>query len=201
MNWPMRTPRRRFGPGFAATLETAGVRQAWAFDEGRFGLRVGLRRRWCPRGVRPPWLVHDRYEWLWLYAAVEPATGRSFFLLLPRVTKEWFARFLAAFAQEVAGDRVGLVLDGSGSHRAAIPWPDDVVPLPLPRYSPELNPAEQIFRVLRPKLSNRIFATLAELEASITEHLRPYWEQLAVTQRLTAYPWWTAATATMSSSP
>ncbi len=175
--------------------------QVWAFDEGRFGLRVGLRKRWCPCGVRPPWLVHDRYEWLWLYAAVEPATGKAFFLLLPRVTKEWFGRFLERFAQEVGDARVGLVLDGSGSHRAAIPWPDQIVPLLLPRYSPELNPAEQLFRVLRPKLANHIFATLTELETTITAHLQPYWEQPALVQQLTGYPWWIATVNTMSSSP
>lgn len=173
----------------------------WAFDEGRFGLRVGLRKRWCPRGVRPPWLVHDRYEWLWLYAAVEPATGQAFFLLLPRVTKEWFGQFLETFGHLVAGARVGLVLDGSGSHRAAIAWPEHVVPLPLPRYSPELNPAEQLFRVLRPKLANRIFETLAELEATITDLLRPYWDQPSTVQQLTGYPWWTAALNTMSHAP
>ena len=179
-------------------MSRARTTQVWAFDEGRFGLRVGLRKRWCPRGVRPPWRVHDRYEWRWLYAAVEPATGRSFFLLLPRVTKEWFARFLAAFAQEVGNERVGLVLDGSGAHRAAIPWPEQVVPLPLPRSSPELNPAEQVFRVLRPKLTNRIFATLAELEAAITAHRQPSWDQPAAVQCLTGYPWWIATITAMS---
>jgi transposase len=189
----MRRRRRRFAPGFVTTLATANVRRVWAFDEGRFGLRVGLRKRWCPCGVRPPWIVHDRYEWLWLYAAVEPATGQSLFLLLPRVTKEWFARFLEAFGAATAGERVGLVLDGSGAHRADIPWPEHLVPLPLPRYSPELNPAEQVFRVLRPKLSNRIFETLAELETTITEQLQPFWDQPTLLQRLTADPWWTAA--------
>lgn len=188
-------------PGFAATLHSTGVKRVWAFDEGRFGLRVGLRRRWCPRGVRPPWVVHDRYEWLWLYAAVEPATGQSFFLLLPRVTKDWFQRFLEAFGQETAEERVGLVLDGSGSHRAELPWPEHLVPLPLPRYSPELNPAEQIFRVLRSKLANRIFATRAELEDTIIAHLQPYWDEPAVVQRLTAYPWWSAAITTMPLAP
>jgi transposase len=178
-----------------------GLERVWAFDEGRFGLRVGLRKRWCPCGVRPPWLVHDRYEWLWLYAAVEPATGQSLFLLLPRVTKEWFGRFLERFAQEVGEERVGLVLDGAGAHRADIPWPEQLVPLPLPPYSPELNPAEQIFRVLRPTLANRIFATIAELEAAIAEYLRPYWEQPAAVQRLTGYPWWTAAVTTMPPDP
>jgi transposase len=71
----------------------------------------------------------------------------------------------------------------------------------LPRYSPELNPAEQVFRVLRPKLANRIFATLAELEAAIAEHLRPYWDDPASVQRLTGYSWWTAAVDTMSGAP
>lgn len=187
-------------PGFGTSLSATGVQRVWAFDEARFGLRVGFRRRWCPRGIRPPWLVHDRYEWLWLYAAVEPATGQSFFLLLPRVSKDWFARFLAAFGSATAGERVGVVLDGSGSHRAKIPWPEHLVPLPLPRYSPELNPAEQVFRVLRPRLSNHIFATLAELEEAITTALQPYWDQPALVQRLTAYPWWMAALSTLSSA-
>jgi transposase len=181
-------------------MSGARTTQVWAFDEGRFGLRVGLRKRWCPRGVRPPWRVHDRYEWRGLYAAVEPATGRSFFLLLPRVTKEWFGRFLEAFAQETAGTRVGLVLDGSGSHRADIPWPDHLGPLPLPPSSPERNPAEQIFRVLRPKLANHIFETVAELEDAIAAHLRPSWDQPARLQRLTGYSWWVAAVVTMSRS-
>jgi putative transposase len=194
----MRPRKRRFGPGFAATLATANVPRVWAFDEGRFGLRVGLRQCWCPRGVRPPWVVHDRYEWLWLYAAVEPATGQSLFLLLPRVTKEWLACFLETFAAAIGTERVGLVLDGAGSHRADIPWPERVVPLPLPRYRPELNPAEQVFRVLRPQLANRIFATLAELEAAITAPLQPFWDHPALVQQLTGYPWWTTAVTTMS---
>lgn len=188
-------------PGFAATVRETGVQRVWAFDEGRFGLRVGLRRRWCPRGIRPPWIVHDRYEWLWLYAAVEPTTGASFFLLLPRVTKVCFARFLAAFGRETAGERVGMVLDGSGAHRAAISWPEHLVPLPLPRYSPELNPAEQIFRVLRAGLANRIYENLDELEAAMTEQLQPWWDHPATLRRLTNYGWWADAVAILPSSP
>ena len=172
----------------------------WAFDEGRFGLRVWLRRRWCPRGARPPWVVEDRYEWRRLYAAVEPATGAGFFLLLPGVSKEWFGLFLREFGREVGGRRVALVLDGAGSHRAALAWPPGGAPLPPPPYSPELNPAEQVLRALRAKLANRVFADLGELEAAITERLRAFWDRPATLRQLTAYPWWTQALATTAPS-
>lgn len=160
-----------------------------------------MRRRWCPRGARPPWVVDDRYEWLWLYAAVEPATGEGFFLLLPGVSKEWFALFLREFGREFAGRRVGLVLDGSGSHRAAVAWPTGVVPVPLPPYSPEPNPAEQVFRVLRAKLANRVFVDLGGLEAAITEQLQAYWDRPPRLRRLTAYPWWIRGLAAAAPSP
>ena len=100
-------------------------------------------------------------------------------MLLPGVGTEWLQAFLDAFAREVGPRRVGLVLDGAGSHRAALAWPPGVAPLPLPPYSPELNPAEQVFRSLRAKLANRVFAALAELEAAITERLREFWDRPA----------------------
>ncbi len=175
------------------TLQEMGCTSAWAFDEGRFGLKVWFRRRWCPVGVRPPWVVDDQYEWRWLYLAVEPHTGKSFCLLLPGVDGTCLQAFLDAFAQAVAGDeeRLGLVLDGSGAHRAReVMWPEGIVPLRLPAYSPELNPVELVFRHLRGCLANRIFADLTELEAALTAALRPFWDEPARLQQLTAFDWW-----------
>lgn len=140
--------------------------------------------------MRPPWLVDDQYEWLWLSAAVEPLTGRTFFLYLPGVTKEWFALFLSELSKEVDGQQAAVVLDNASSHRAHLPWPAALTPLPLPSYSPELNPAEQVFRVLRAQLANRIFADLTELETALTTCLQAFWDQPARLYRLTAYPWW-----------
>jgi len=50
-------------------------------------------------GKRPPWVVEEKYEWLWLYAAVEPRTGASFFLLLPALNGECFELFLRELAK------------------------------------------------------------------------------------------------------
>jgi transposase len=45
-------------------------------------------------------------------------------------------------------------------------------PLYLPRYSPEFNPAEQIFRQVRKALSDRIFSTLDELQNALIDVLQ-----------------------------
>lgn len=172
-------------------MRTAAVEQSWALDEGRFGLKVWFHKRWCPYGERPPWVYADEYEWLWLYAAVRPQTGEGFFLLLPGLDTTCVQVFLNEFGAQVAGHRVGLVLDGTGSHRSGdLVWPAHVVPLSLPPYSPELNPVERLFEHLRAKLSNRVFETLAELEAALTAELAVFWEEPGRLQRLTGYPWW-----------
>ena len=112
-------------------------------------------------------------------------------MFLPNVDTPCLQGFVDALATELAGERIGLVLDGSGSHGAtALVWPEAIVPLSLPPYSPELNPVELLFRHLRARLSNRIFADVAELEAAITEVLRAFWDVPARLQQLTGFGWW-----------
>jgi transposase len=89
--------------------------------------------------------------------AVEPSTGESFVLLLPRTTGACLAAFLQAFRRAVPERRIAFVLDGSGSHTSQrVAWPDDLMPVPLPAYSPELNPAERLFERLRRALANQV---------------------------------------------
>jgi transposase len=66
-----------------------------------------------------------------------------------------------------------LVLDNAGWHTE----PNLVVPeglrlVYLPRYSPELQPAEHLWPVLDEPLANRYFGTLADLEQVVTERCR-----------------------------
>lgn len=183
-------------------LRRLGLERVFGFDEGRFGLKVWFRKRWCPLGERPPWVYQDHYEWWWLYAAVEPLTGESLMLLLPWVRWDCLQLFLDEFSKQVAGQRVGLVMDGSGSHRAgAIRWPEGIEQVELPAYSPELNPVERLFEHLRGKLSNRIFESLADLEAAITQQLRVFWDEPALLVSLTGYPWWLHAARSIVPSP
>ena len=69
-------------------------------------------------------------------------------------------------------------------------WPEGITPLALPPYSPELNPAERLFKELRDELSNLVFDDLDDLERTLTKALRPYWQHPECLISLTAYPWW-----------
>jgi transposase len=160
-------------------------------DEARFGLKSWHRRRWCPRGRRPPWVVEDRYEWLWLYAAVEPCSGQSFFLLLPCLDSRCFALFVKGLRRRYRRHRVGVVLDNSPSHTShRVAWPRHMLPLRLPPYSPELNPVERFFKELRRRLANRIFASLESLERVVIRTLHHWQDSPRALSQLTFYPWW-----------
>jgi transposase len=147
-------------------------------------------------------VVEERYEWFWLYAALEPTTGESFFVCLPRLDGECFAVFLHEFRQAFPAQPLALVLDNSGSHvSGAVPWPVGLTPIGLPAYSPELNPAERLFEELRGALSNQVFESLEVLEQALTEALSPYWDDPAKLVRLTAYPWWREGINRITTSP
>jgi transposase len=117
-------------------------------------------------------------------------------LFLPRTDSDCLQVFLDEFRHAVAADgrRIAVVLDGSGSHAGdRVRWPADLERLLLPPHSPELNPAERWFEALRAALANRVFESLGDLEAALTEALHPYWDDPGRLVQLTGYPWWREA--------
>nr|MDQ6907760.1 hypothetical protein [Chloroflexota bacterium] len=79
-------------------------------------------------------------------SAVTPQSGECCCLLLPHVDTICLNLFLATMREEWPDERIGVVLDGSGAHRSdKVVWPEGMVPLSLPPYSLELDPAEQFF--------------------------------------------------------
>jgi transposase len=171
-----------------------GVERIFAVDEARFGLITWFRRRWCPSGIRPPWIGQIRQEFIWLYAAVEPVTGESFFLFLPALDQACFELFLNQLKARVGDQTIGVILDRAPAHRSQnINRPQGLVSIELPAYSPELNPAERVFEQLRENMANQLFAGVSELEQSITDQLQSFWDNPQKLVSLTAYPWWIKA--------
>lgn len=85
-----------------------------------------------------------------------------------------------------AGAHAVVVLDGAGWHKsgARLHLPENISLLPLPSYSPELNPVENIWQFLRQnQLSNRVFDTYS----TIVDACCDAWNALlAVPDRITS---------------
>ena len=129
-------------------------------DEARFGQQGTTTRMWAKTGSRPTAVKQTKYEWVYLYAAVEPATGASVALQAPHVNTGTMSVFLKMLGDELDGrDHAVLIMDQAGWHKAErLAVPDNITVLYLPPYSPELNPVERLWGYLRSHyLSNRVF--------------------------------------------
>jgi transposase len=129
-------------------------------DEARFGQQGTTTRLWAPRGSPPTAVKQTRYEWLYLFAAVEPASGESVALQSPSANTRVMDVFLTMLARVLGPqDHAVLILDGAGWHKSKkLRVPAQVTILHLPPYSPELNPVERLWAYLRSHyLANRAY--------------------------------------------
>jgi transposase-like protein len=129
-------------------------------DEARFGQQGTTTRVWARKGSRPTAVKQTRYEWVYLYAAVEPATGHSVALQAPHVNTATMNVFLKMVSDALGtNDHAVLIMDQAGWHKARrLVVPKNITILYLPPYSPELNPVENLWGYLRSHyLSNRVF--------------------------------------------
>lgn len=134
--------------------------EVWFQDEARIGQQGTLTRCWGLTGSRPTAVQQTEYEWVYLFGAVNPRTGESSALLAPTVNTEYMNHHLRFISEQAGADvHVILVLDGAGWHVAkALQVPSNMTLLPLPPYSPELNPVERLWAYLRSHyLSNRVY--------------------------------------------
>ena len=77
-----------------------------------------MRRRITARGVQPLLSAAYRFESLYLYGAVEPQTGQSFFLELPLLNTQGFHLFLDHFAAARPTEFPLLLLDNGAFPKA-----------------------------------------------------------------------------------
>ena len=157
-------------------------------DESRIGLLTVRRRRLTARGVQPVGSVQHIFEWCYVYGAVAPTTGESFFLELPYLNAETFQLFIDAFAQAFPDSLNILLLDNSGAHTARyLIWPENVRCVWVPPYCPELNPIERVWRDLKDQLAWTIFPDLDTLQDAVGDLLRA--SETSTLQSLTGYPY------------
>jgi putative transposase len=147
---------------------------------------------WWKRGERPSGLADRRYTFAYIFGAVEPGTDNAFALMMPRADTEAMQEFLDQFSATIGGDEhVAMVLDQAGWHGAKdLRVPANITLVPLPPYSPELNPVERVWLYLKERfLSHRLHD---DYDAIVDAACAAWNRLLADTGRiksLSTYPW------------
>jgi transposase len=172
----------------AAAVET------WSQDEGRLGLKPIVRRLSVRCKTHPRSINCQRYDWLYAYGFVHPASGRTWWLILPTVRTDVMSLALREFAaaQGVGADKqIVVVVDGAGWHTSGqLVVPDGVHLVYLPAHTPELQPAERLWPLLHEVMANQPFADLDALEKVVAERCDTITTLTDVVQALTQYHWW-----------
>lgn len=147
-----------------------------------------MRRRITARGIQPLLTSAYRFESLYLYGAVEPGTGKSFFLELPLLNTEGFQLFLDHFTAIDPATFHLLLLDNGAFHKArSLRLPPNVGLLFFPPYAPELNPIERLWRDLKDWLALYQPTSLAQLSKLLGTRLQHYTP--AALRSLTGFPY------------
>jgi hypothetical protein len=175
--------------------------QVWCQDEAREGQKGRTGHRWFHRGQRPPGRCDKRFKSTYIFAAVRPTTDEAFALVLPEANATTMDIFLAEFAKTLPETaHVALLLDQAGWHGAkALQVPSNITLLPLPPYSPELNPVERVWLYLRERyLSFRLHQTGDAIVDATCLAWNALCNETGRLTSLTSYPWITQAVQQVS---
>lgn len=160
-------------------------------DEARFGRMSDPRSCWAPAPHRPVVNLAMVREFRYEYAAVSPWDGCLDFMTAEKMNTENMSRFLDQVSKAHQDQFIVMVVDGASSHKSKeLNIPKNVSLIRLPPYSPELNPAEQIWNSLRRGyFANRVFDALDTATAQAEFGLAEMAANKLATRQLTNWPW------------
>jgi DDE superfamily endonuclease len=124
-------------------------------------------------------MVRDnRYDSVHLFGAICPARGVGAAIIMPVMNADAMNEHLMEISAQVArGAHAILILDGAGWHQTGgkLIVPENITPLPLPPYAPELNPMENVWEYLR---GNKLCALVWDSYDAIVHACRDAWRFL-----------------------
>ena len=164
-------------------------------DELRLGLRGTTRRVWGRRGIKVRQRLQVKYEWRYLFAAVDGQAGRVWWSWVPSMKAEALWPTIAGLQEMNVLD--GLVWDNAPGHRDDEITDLDLALVGLPAYSPELNPAERLFEEIRRRFEGRVYATLDAKAAEVQAFLEELDADPLRVRRLCGWNWINDAIATL----
>jgi hypothetical protein len=124
-------------------------------------------------------MVRDvRHDSAYLFGAICPSRGVGAAIIMPAVNTEAMSEHLREISTQVAAcAHCLLICDGAGWHQKGgeLVVPDNITLLPLPPYSPELNPMENVWEYLR---GNKLCSLVWDSYDAILAACKAAWEFL-----------------------
>jgi transposase len=117
-------------------------------------------------------VCQTKYDWLYVIGAVCPETGQTVGLISPNINTSIINVFFEQFIKEVSPDvHVIMLWDKAGFHTSKeLNTPENATIVPLPSYSPELNPVENLWHSLRSRYwANRAYADYDDLRYAVID--------------------------------
>jgi len=143
------------------------------------GMKTETGKVITAKGVKPTVEVKWGRENFWIYGAIAPLSGDYFLHEYPLSNSACFQEFLDWLAQQLGEDYDILQMDQASAHMSsAIRWLQNIIPLPQPPHSPELNPIERFWQSLKPKTQKSVFLSLQALR----ERIQALFDQLTLKQ-------------------
>ncbi len=167
----------------------------WVEDEHRYGLMKVIRRCWTLKGHRPNVPHNDRYEWSYIYGALDIVTGKTEFIYSPTVSLQWSNEFVKQLVS-TDPEAIHIILwDNAGYHPEILTGElsESVRFIPFPSYSPDLNPIEPLWNAVKQEISNIVWSTLEDMETGIDKALKPFWTNVKRVWSLIGNTWLTLA--------
>ena len=160
-------------------------------DEARFGRMSNPRACWAPAPERPIVGLALVREFRYEYAAVSPWRGDLDYMTSEKMNTENMSKFLKQVSETHNQDFIVMVLDGAPSHRGKeLGVPENMALVFLPPYSPELNPVEQLWNVLRREyFANKVFDSLNAATLQAEHGLANLASNRGALKSLTNWPW------------
>jgi hypothetical protein len=140
--------------------------ELWFQDEMRVGQKGTLTRVWAAKGARATASRDLRFGYAYLFGAVCPARDTGAAIIMPMINTAAMNEHLVESSRCVSPHaHAVLILDGAGWHpREGLAVPANISLRFLPTYSPELNPAEELWHERRRHfLANRVIDTGEDL--------------------------------------
>jgi transposase len=160
-------------------------------DEARFGRMSNPRRCWCPKDQRAKTFTALVREYKYVFGAVFPKSGDLDCMVAPDMRTPNMSKFLKQISRAHKNEHIVLVCDGASTHKAKdLIIPDNITIVILPAYSPELNPTEYVWKILRAKsISNRYFETLSLAMQAVKKGISVMKKNKKGIISLTCWPW------------